>query len=46
MKEAQQTKKKEMHKAREGATNDRCPVTQHAAANREKAEAGKEQVMA
>ena len=45
-KEAQQTKKKEMRKAREGAANDRCPVTQHVAVNREKAEAGEEQVMA
>ena len=46
VKEAQQAKKKEMRKAREGAANDRCPVTQHVAVNREKAEAGEEQAMA
>ena len=46
LREDRQTKKNEMRKALEDAANERCPVTQHVEANREKAEARKGQVMA
>ena len=40
-----QTRKKEMRKALEDASNEKCPVTRHVEASREKAEARKGQVM-
>ena len=43
--EERQTRKKEMRKAMEDAANEKCPVTQHVEASREKAEAKKGQVM-
>ena len=44
--EERQTRKKEMRKALEDAANEKCPVTQHVEASRDKAEARKGQVMA
>ena len=43
--EERQTRRKEMRKAMEDAANEKCPVTQHVEASREKAEARKGQVM-